>query len=113
MSRKRYHSGMLRDSVRLLKPETDRDDMGGVSFRYIDTPPVRAAVLPLSSRERLIADKNAGEIAYRVVTRYSQNLPVRSGWRLDHNGAILEVDGPPIDVENRHQWVELLCKEVQ
>ncbi|MEM9019942.1 MAG: phage head closure protein [Planctomycetota bacterium] len=107
----RYSAGMLRQSIELHKPVESRDSIGGADLTYKPVARVYASVKPMTAREVLSADQQHPEITHRVVIRYLPNVQPEINWRLSFEGRTLEVAAPPIDVDNRRRFVQLLCRE--
>lgn len=104
--------GDLRHQV-TLQGVTRTDDGGG---GYTEVPVtiatgVWAAVEPLEGNERIRAMQTEASATHRVTLRYRSD--VTAALRVVHEGRTLEVVSPPIDPEERHAELQLLCREVR
>lgn len=103
-------AGELRDYVHLQKPTYTTDDAGAVMPTVWTTQAsVWAKVDPLSDSMSAQAAQAFGSISHRVTIRYYPGIT--SGWRILFGTRVLDVVGPPRDVEERHVYMELRCDE--
>jgi SPP1 family predicted phage head-tail adaptor len=101
--------GRLRHRVTLEAMTATADGAGGFSEAWNAWNTVWAAVEPLEGTERLRAMQTGADVTHRVTIRF---LPgVTSRLRVLHNGRVLHVVSPPIDHEERRQWLVLMCHE--
>lgn len=70
---------------------------------------VRAAVEPLEGHERLDAMQTKADVTHRVRMRYRAGITSKM-W-IVHVGRTLRISGPPIDTDERHREMTLLCRE--
>ncbi len=112
---KRYHiaAGELRDEVELQRPlKSSPNTSGGRHVRVYDpVARVAASVQPLAGRELLMAGQVGAGTTHRVVIRYRPD--VRSNWRMKLGDRVLELTGPPINVENRNVRLECMAAEIE
>lgn len=104
--------GSLRHQV-TIQGVTRTDDAGG---GYTEVPVtiaagVWAAVEPLEGTERIRAMQTEASATHRVRIRYRAD--VTAAQRVIHEGRALELVSPPIDREERHVELVLLCREVR
>lgn len=90
------------------------DGMGGHTTEGDwDTIPdgegVWARVRPLRGTERLRAMQTHADVTHEVVIRYRSD--VTEELRVIHEGRALNVVSPPIDPDEAHEWLQLLCTE--
>jgi SPP1 family predicted phage head-tail adaptor len=115
--RRRYSSigtedpdpGRLRHRVALQSMTATPDGSGGFSEAWATWTTVWAAVEPLEGTERIRAMQTAADATHRVTLRYLPGVSAES--RVLHEGRVFEVVSPPIDPEERHVWLILLCHE--
>jgi head-tail adaptor len=74
------------------------------------------AVKPLRSVERLVSEQLTGVLTHTLTTRYSSTkVLIRPSMRIRIVDAgrtrIFHVSGPPVDIDERHQWLEIPCVE--
>ena len=80
----------------------------GYADSWADTATVWARIEPLSGRERLAAQRIEDTVTHRVTIRYRSGVSARQriafGVRVFNIRAVLDVD-------ERNEWLELLCEE--
>ncbi|MEC0248891.1 phage head closure protein [Paenibacillus chitinolyticus] len=103
--------GALRHRITLQKKETGTNDEGLPAVQWTDFATVSAAVEPLRGREYFAAAAANAESTVRVRIRYRQG--VTSDMRVLYNGRTLEIQSPPIDPNERHRELHLMCREVK
>ena len=109
---KPLNAGELRDYIRLQKPTYTTDDAGAVMpTTWTTQASVWAKVEPLSDSMSAQAAQAFGSISHRVTIRYYSGIT--SGWRMLYGSRVLDVVGPPRDVEERHVYMELRCNETE
>lgn len=85
------------------------DGAGGLSTTWTTLTTCWASVEPLSGRELLRAQSVQSDVSVRVRMRY--NSQITTSHRLSHSGKVYEIVGV-IDLESRHETIELLCKGI-
>ena len=101
--------GKLRHRVTIQQLVNIDDGGGGSIETWQDIVPVWAAIEPLRGNERYTAQQVQSTLSHKVTIRYREG--VKPQMRLTYKGRVFEVESV-IDVEERHQWLELLCSEV-
>lgn len=104
--------GRLRHLIHLRRPGTRTPDGGGGyrrKYRPVVGGPVRAEVKPIEGTERLRAMQTTGQATHRITMRYRSD--VTADYQVVHEGRTFKLVAPPIDIEERHQWMELLARE--
>lgn len=104
-------AGKLRHRVYLEAPEADADGQGGLAettWRIVAMP--WAEIEPVKVTEAEYAQGRRGGITHRVRIRYRSG--VHQAMRLRYAGRILEIEGPPRDLRERREYLELICREV-
>ena len=88
------------------------DGMGGYTVAWITVATnVYAAIWPISAKDIVRGDmQNVGVITHRIRIRYLRVL--RSSWRIKFGDSYFAIVGPPIDPNMRHEYLDIMCKEV-
>ena len=101
-------AGRLRHFVTLQQRSEVRDAVGGTAPSWSSFADVWAEVKPVSARE-ILAGKVLAEVSHQVTIRFL--VGVKPSFRLIHDGRVLEVQ-TVINVDERDQLLQLLCREV-
>lgn len=79
------------------------------------TPSVTATVWgrvePINGRERFLAQQMTPELTHKITVRYCRGYTVTPAWQVIYDGRTFGIDAV-IDREERHVYLELLCKEI-
>ena len=105
--------GELRHKVDILTPPEDSNDYGEIDETgewTVFKEGQWASVEPLKGRELFTAQQINSEITLKVKMWYVPG--VKAKMRIRSRGQTFEVVGPPIDLQQMHRELELLCKEV-
>ena len=102
-------AGELRHQVALQAPAKTFDSEGQEVITWTTVATVRAAVVPLTGREYFETRAVNAELTHKVTIRYRRG--VKATWRVLYGSRALEVVSVA-DVEERHERLELMCKEV-
>ncbi len=101
--------GILRHRVIIQQLVNTDDGAGGSIETWQDIATVWAAIEPLRDNERYTAQQVQSTLSHKVTIRYHEG--VKPQMRLAYKGRIFDIVSA-IDIEERHQWLELLCSEV-
>lgn len=101
--------GKLRRRVTLQELVKTDDGYGGTIETWQDITTIWAAIEPLRGNERYTAQQVQSELSHKVTIRYRTGI--KPQMRLLYKDRIFEIEAV-LDVEERHQWLELLCSEV-
>lgn len=101
--------GELNKRVTLQYQTRVSDGMGGFTIVWNDAATVFASIWPISASERIQSEKVAGEITHRIRIRHRRNI--RTSWRIKFGERYFNISGPPINPNERNEYLELLCKE--
>lgn len=104
--------GRLREQVVIQVKTSDPDGGGGRTspeWRDILDGDVWAEVVPVSSYERVRAQQAGATITHRGLIRYRPD--VTAVMRLKWGERILNMAAAPIDLGERHQWLQLQLRE--
>lgn len=103
------NTGKLRHRATIQQLVNIDDGAGGSIETWQDIATVWAAIEPLRGNERYTAQQVQSTLSHKVTIRYREGI--KPQMRLTYKGRVFEVESV-IDVEERHQWLELLCSEV-
>lgn len=104
--------GHLRNEVILQAPGgRTSDGGGGFTQRWRARPGgLRwARIRPLEGNERLRAMQTQANATHEVTIRYESG--VTAAMRFVHEDRVLKIVSPPVDPDERHEWLQLLCRE--
>jgi len=85
------------------------DGMGGWVDSYVNAATVWAKMRTLKSDEAIQAMSTTGIAIHNITIRYRTD--VRANWRVKYGSRYFAIIGPPIDVNFKHEFLELKCKE--
>lgn len=103
-------AGKLRHLVVLQTPSNTTSNTGDVQTGWATFKTLYANVVPLSGRDFYSAKAINSDITHRVELRW---LPgVQPNMRVLHDGRLLELVSPPINVNERDRELHLMCKEL-
>lgn len=102
-------AGLLNRRVTLQSPTRTPDGRGGYTTAWNDVATLWARVEPVSTGERVAAAQVQGEISHRVTIRHRAGIT--TDMRLLYGTRALAIVGPPRDIEERHEAIELVCNE--
>jgi SPP1 family predicted phage head-tail adaptor len=101
--------GALDKRVTLQYETSAPDGMGGFTTTWADSGTTWAAIWPVSASEQISASSQTLTITHRVRIRY--RAVVRASWRVLYNGRYFAITSI-VDPNMKHEWLDLLCKEV-
>lgn len=102
-------AGRLRHRVTIQQPVETRNAFGEAIKTWSTVATIYASVEPLSGREMFDAEQVQSEISHRVRLRYRSGLTTRM--RLLYGSRVLHIQAV-IDVKERHQELQLMCREM-
>jgi SPP1 family predicted phage head-tail adaptor len=102
--------GDLRRRVMIVFPSSYRDDKGGCVITWLDEVEVWAKIKPVSGQVFTINGALRHDLTHEVTVRYRQLTPITVQKRLRYGSRMLEIVAV-IDIEERHEYVRLLCRE--
>lgn len=105
----RVNPGELRSRVVVQSATRTPDEGGGYATAWEDGASLWAKVEPLEGSELLRAQQLQARVSHRVTIRYRRGLTAAQRLRL--GSRVLEVH-QVVDVDERHEFMELLCEEV-
>ncbi len=93
-----------------MKFTTIEDDMGQDSGSWTEYKSVWATVKPYKSSEYNFMGKLKPEVSHRVYVRYRKDITAEM--RIMYHDRMFEIAGPPIDIDEKHELLEIQCEEV-
>lgn len=102
--------GKLNKRITFLKAGDTTDDMGQSKVRWTEHVTVWATVKPYKSTEYRFVNKLKPSVTHRVYVRFRYDIT--SDMRIKYSERIYEISGPPLDVDERHELLEIQCEEV-
>lgn len=72
---------------------------------------VWAEIRALTARERIQAMQTTADVSHEVTLRYVPG--VTAAMSVEHEGRTFEIIAQPIDPDERHELLKLLCLELQ
>ena len=99
----------LRHTLSLQSRDTGRDALGGALNTWTTVASVRAEVKPLSGRAYWDSLQSQTEVSHQVTIRYRAD--VDAAMRFLWGTRVLSIVGPPIDPNEKKQWLRLTCME--
>jgi SPP1 family predicted phage head-tail adaptor len=106
---KKISIGDLRHRITFQKPDKVPDGYKGHTVKWLDVVTVWASVEPLSGREYFYAHQIKNEVSHRVRVRYREDVTAEMRIKISEDRA-LAIESI-IDLEERHQFLEILCRE--
>jgi len=102
--------GELNCRVTLLTEVKTADGQGGYETKYAPHAEVWAKIMPVAVKTLDQYEQMTPEILYRIIIRYRSDVAVTD--RIEYGSRIFEQIGPPIDIEEKHAYLRLECREV-
>lgn len=99
----------MRHRIALQSPTYTSDDAGVVTPTYATAVTVWGYVEPLSDSMISQAAQAIGALSHRVTIRYYPGI--KAGWRILWGTRVLDVTGPPRNIDERNWYIELRCVE--
>lgn len=100
--------GDLRHRITFQQPLKTLDDYKGHTLKWQDVLTAWASVEPLTGREYFYAHQIKNEVSHRVRIRYRKDI--NEEMRIKHGYRYFEIESV-IDLKERHQFLEILCRE--
>lgn len=93
-----------------MKFATTEDEMGQEKGEWTKYRTVWATVKPYKSSEYNFMGKLKPEVSHRIYVRYRTDITAEM--RILYHGRIFGISGPPIDIDEKHELLEIQCEEV-
>ena len=94
-----------------LRKSRTRDNMGGEVLSYTTVATIWAKAEPIRGREYTALQQSESELEVRFTVHFRDGFAPddRFTWR----DTTYELVSPPIDVNAKRTWIELMCRTVQ
>lgn len=102
--------GKLNKRITFLRLGTKTDDMGQDKAGWEDYKSVWATVKSYKASEHNFMGKLKPEVTHRFYVRYRTDIMPEM--RIRYHGRIFEISGHPLDMEERHEMLEIQAEEV-
>lgn len=83
--------------------------MGQERMEFVDYKSVWATVKPFKSSEYNFVGKLRPEVTHRFYIRFREDIT--ADMRIIFRGKRFEIAGPPIDIDDRHELLEIQAEE--
>jgi len=104
-------AGKLRQRINIQTNTPTKDADGVLTDVWATTYTVWGSIEPLAGREWFAAKQFNAEVNTKIRIRYLAGITAEM--RITYGTQVFKIDAPPIDFENRHKDLELLCSEVR
>jgi SPP1 family predicted phage head-tail adaptor len=104
------HAGLLDKQITIQVRTQDQDAAGQPIETWATFAIVYAKIEPLVGRDYLAARQLIDEISHDITIRYRRGIKPKM--RIFYLGRYFEIVAPPIDPDERREWLYLKCKEV-
>lgn len=102
--------GELNSRISLLQETKVPDDQGGYIVTFALRVILWAKITTLTAKTLDQYEQQTPELLHRVVIRYRRDVAVTD--RIQYGDRLFEQIGPPVDVEEKHAYLRLECREV-
>ena len=100
----------LNKRITLQAPTKVPDGMGNFDETWTDMgDPIWAGIWPTSANQSIQSLQPVGTITHRIRIRYRSVL--RSSWRIKFGNRYFAIVAPPINPNEKNEFLDLLCKE--
>ena len=102
----------IRNRVTVEKAVSVMNERGVETFAYTGERDFKvwADIEPFGTRIADHAAETVPELEYRVTIRYRADISLHD--RIVYGGRVLEQTLPPMDIDGRHVWLQLQCREM-
>lgn len=102
--------GSLNKRIILQSMTKVGDGMGGFTESDVDMDTVWAAIWPTSGNDQIQSMQPVGTITHKIRIRYRRDI--RTSWKIKFGNRYFAIVSPPINPNERNEWLDLLCREV-
>jgi len=102
-------TGELNQRISLQYKTRVSDGASGFTDTWNTAATVWAKISTLRSDEAIQAMATTGTAIHNITIRYRTD--VRSNWRIKYGSRFFAIIGPPIDVNFKHEFLDIKCKE--
>jgi len=103
-------AGQLRHIIKVQEKTDTIDGMGATVSTWTDKFQTRAAIWPVSSKERISSMKIESEITNKIRIRYRSGISSKE--RIKFGSRIFEIKGTPINTDERNIMLDILVTEI-
>lgn len=104
-------TGEMNRRIELQSKTSVTDNMGGFTDTWATVATVWAKMTTIKSDEAIQAMATTGAAIHNITIRYRPD--VKSYWRVKYSTRYFALIAPPIDVNFKHEFLELKCKETK
>ena len=102
--------GELNCRLTLLQETKTPDGQGGYITDYVPRITVWGKITTVSAKTLDQYEQLTPELIHRILIRHRWDVQVTD--RIQYGQRLLEQIGPPVDVEEKHAYLRLECREV-
>ena len=102
--------GELNSRISILQETKVPDDQGGYIVNYAPRVILLAKITTLTAKTLDQYEQLSPELLHRVVIRYRRDVAVTD--LIQYGDRLFEQIAPPVDVEEKHAYLRLECREV-
>lgn len=102
--------GLLNKRISISGKSKTKSSYGGYVEDWVEIAMVWANIKPLRGRELFQAKQVQAEIETKITIRYRTGI--KSDMRVTYGDRTFQIVAPPINVDEKNQYLEILCKEV-
>lgn len=102
--------GKLNKRVTFLRPVGGKDEMLQDKLTYEEYKTLWATVKPYKSNDSSLNGKKSPEASHKIYVRYREDIT--SDMRMRYNKINLKMVGFPVDLEERHELLEIQAEVI-
>ncbi|MDT8900271.1 phage head closure protein [Anaeroselena agilis] len=102
--------GELNCRITLQRETKAPDGQGGYATVYVLRAKLWAKVVAVTAKTTDQYEQMTPELLHRITIRYRRDVAVTD--RIQYGSRVFEQIGPPVDVEEKHAYLRLECREV-
>jgi SPP1 family predicted phage head-tail adaptor len=87
------------------------DSQGNFTETWVTAATVWAKVSTLRSTEAILAMAETGTSIHSITIRYRTDI--LTSWRIKYGDRYFAIIGPPIDIDMKHKFLDIKCKEAR
>lgn len=103
------HAGRLNKKITIEQPTETQDGTGQAVKSWSTYSQPWAAIEPLRANEFISSQQIVGEATVRIRVRADSGITEKM--RVNWNGKIYNIEGPPINISERDREMHLMCSE--
>lgn len=106
----KINAGKYKHIIMIQNLVETQNEYGETTSEWTDFKKVKAGLYPISAKELLTASSVINEITHKVMLRYVAGINAEQ--RILFGDRVFNIVAPPIDFQEQHKELQLLCKEV-